>query len=139
MKVTMPVWKLVDIYQGKHPGGHFFDRDTLKFFGERLSDMRVLSETETIKDCSGEKHECYVLSRLQRKHPAGPRRTYAYFDVETLDHIAGYKKRGLQWHDPKAEQEYRMRVNGCEKKKLGTKECWFKGDEFVEEVLRCQH
>ena len=54
MKVTMPVWKLVDIYQGKHPGGHFFDRDTLKFFGERLSDMRVLSETETIKDCSGE-------------------------------------------------------------------------------------
>ena len=34
MKVTMPVWKLVDIYQGKHPGGHFFDRDTLKFFGE---------------------------------------------------------------------------------------------------------
>ena len=89
MKVTMPVWKLVDIYQGKHPGGHFFDRDTLKFFGEMLSDMRVLSETETIKDCSGEKHECYVLSRLQRKHPAGPRRTYAYFDVETLDHIAG--------------------------------------------------
>lgn len=51
MKVTMPVWKLVDIYQGKHPGGHFFDRDTLKFFGERLSDMRVLSETKTIKDC----------------------------------------------------------------------------------------
>jgi hypothetical protein len=41
------------------------------------------------KDCLGETHECYVLSRLQRKHPAGPRRTYAYFDVETLEHIAG--------------------------------------------------
>ena len=65
MKVTIPVWKLVDMYKGKHP----------------------------------------------------------------------YKKRGLQWHDPKAEQEYQMRMNGCEKKKLGTKECWFKGDEFVEEVL----
>lgn len=87
MKVTIPVWKLVDMYKGKHPYGHFFDDKTLKFFGERLSDMRVLSNT------------------------------------------------GLQWHDPKAEQEYQMRMNGCEKKKLGTKECWFKGDEFVEEVL----
>lgn len=101
MKVTMPVWKLVDIYQGKHPGGHFFDRDTLKFFGERLSDMRVLSETETIKDCSGKKHECYVLSRLQRKHPAGPRRTYAYFDVETLDHIARRNEHGKSRDDNK--------------------------------------
>lgn len=51
--------------------------------------MRVLSNTETVKDCLGETHECYVLSRLQRKHPCGPRRTYAYFDVETLEHIAG--------------------------------------------------
>lgn len=89
MKVTIPVWKLVDMYKGKYPYGHFFDDKTLKFFGERLSDMRVLSNTETVKDCQGETHECYVLSRLQRKHPAGPRRTYAYFDVETLKHIAG--------------------------------------------------
>lgn len=89
MKVTIPVWKLVDRYKEKHPDGHFFDDKTLKFFGERLSDMRVLSETETVKDCLGGKHECYVLSRLQRKHPEGPRRTYAYFDVETLEHIAG--------------------------------------------------
>lgn len=97
MKVTMPVWKLVDIYQGKHPGGHFFDRDTLKFFGERLSDMRVLSETKTIKDCLGEMHECYVLSRLQRKHPGGPKRTYAYFDVETFEDITrGYYSSTLQ-------------------------------------------
>lgn len=97
MKVTMPVWKLVDIYQGKHPGGHFFDRDTLKFFGERLSDMRVLSETKTIKDCLGETHECYVLSRLQRKHPGGPKRTYAYFDVETFENITrGYYSSTLQ-------------------------------------------
>ena len=57
---------------------------------------------------------------------------YSFYDEHW---IPLYKKRGLQWHDPKAEQEYRMRMNGCEKKKLGTKECWFKGDEFVEEVL----
>lgn len=57
---------------------------------------------------------------------------YSFYDEHW---IPLYKKRGLQWHDPKVEQEYRMRMNGCEKKKLGTKECWFKGDEFVEEVL----
>lgn len=56
MKVTIPVWKLVDMYKGKYPYGHFFDDKTLKFFGERLSDMRVLSNTETVKDCQGETH-----------------------------------------------------------------------------------
>lgn len=33
MKVTMPVWKLVDIYQGKHPGGHY-SRILLKHIAE---------------------------------------------------------------------------------------------------------
>ena len=89
MKVTIPAWKLVDMYKEKHPNGHFFDDKTLKFFGERLSDMRVLSNTEAVKDCLGETHECYFLSRLQIKNQAVPRRTYAYFDVETLEHIAG--------------------------------------------------
>lgn len=83
------VYGLMNAYKIKHPDGHFFDDKTLKFFGERLSDMRVLKEKEVVKDFSGDKHTCYVLSRLQRKHPGGPRRTYAYFDVETLDHIAG--------------------------------------------------
>lgn len=97
MKVTIPAWKLVDMYKEKHPDGHFFDDKTLKFFGERLSDMRVLSNTETVKDCSGETHECYVLSKLQRKHPAGPKRTYTYFDVETLEDITrGYYSNTLQ-------------------------------------------
>lgn len=57
---------------------------------------------------------------------------YSFYDEHW---IPLYKKRGLQWHDPKAEQEYRMRMNGCKKKKLGNKEYWFKADEFVEEVL----
>lgn len=46
-----------------------------------------------------------------------------------------YKKRGLQWHDPKAEQEHRMTMRGCKKGKLGNKEYWFMDDEIVEEVL----
>ena len=78
---------LVNAYYAKHPHGHFFDHDTLKFFGERLSEMRLLKQTETVTDVSGEKHECYVLSSLQRKHPMGPRRKYTFFDVETLDDV----------------------------------------------------
>lgn len=81
------VYGLVDAYYSKHPNGHYFDRDTLKFFGESISTMNLLKKRATVTDVSGEKHECYVLSKLQRKHPMGPRRTYAYFDVETLDDV----------------------------------------------------
>lgn len=87
MRKISSVYGLMDAYKEKHPHGHFFDHDTLKFFGERLSEMRLLKQTETVTDVSGEKHECYVLSSLQRKHPMGPRRKYTFFDVETLDDV----------------------------------------------------
>ena len=79
--------QLINEYYNKHPDGHFFDHDTLKFFGETVSSMRLLKETTQVKDISGDEHEAYVLSRLQRNHPGGARRTYAYFDVETLDDV----------------------------------------------------
>lgn len=78
---------LIDAYYEKNPHGHYFDHDTLKLFGERVSEMRLLKKKETITDVSGVKHECYVLSSLQRKHPCGPRREYTYFDVDTLDDV----------------------------------------------------
>lgn len=81
------VYGLRDAYYEKHPDGHFFDHDTLKFFGESMSTMRLLKGTVKIKDICEEEHECYVLSRLQRRHPMGPRRSYAYFDVATLDDV----------------------------------------------------
>lgn len=79
--------ELIREYYCKNPNGHYFDRDTLKFFGERVSDMRLLKGTVKITDICGEKHEAYCISRLQRKHPGGPRRSYAYFDITTLDDI----------------------------------------------------
>lgn len=87
MREIKSVYGLIDAYREKHPNSHFFDHDTLKFFGERISEMRLLKKKETITDISGEKHECYVLSSLQRKNPMGPRRKYTYFDVETLDNV----------------------------------------------------
>ena len=79
--------QLVREYKKRNPGGHFFDRDTLKFFGERMSDMRLLKDKVTVRDCCEEKHLCYVVSSLQRKDPRGPRRHYHYFDAETINQV----------------------------------------------------
>ena len=83
----MTVNELVRRYYEKHPNGHFFDRNTLKFFGERLSEMRVLKGTVLKKDSMGEMHTCYVLSSLQRKCPTGARRVYHYFDTKTFNEV----------------------------------------------------
>ena len=83
----MDAYKLRSRYYEKHPNGHFFDHETLKFFGENMSSMRVWKDTVHVTDVCGEKHECYVLTSLQKKHPMGPRRVYHYFDVETFDNV----------------------------------------------------
>lgn len=85
----MTVSELKANYIKNNPEGHFFDRDTLKFFGETLSTMYVLSKTEIIKDSYGVPHKCYVLSSLQRKHPGGARRAYHYFDYKTFNNVIG--------------------------------------------------
>ena len=86
----MTINKLINAYYEKNPDGHYFDKDTLRYFGERIADMYVLDGTVKIKDYNGEERECYIVSRLQRNYPGGARRTYAYFDVETLQDITNY-------------------------------------------------
>ena len=85
----MTVYGLIDRHNTAEPGSHFFDTDTLRFFGERISEMRVLKDTEVIEDYWGTKHTCYVLSSLQRKHPSGPTRVYHYFDTNTFKVVMG--------------------------------------------------
>jgi hypothetical protein len=87
MKTYNNIHSFIRDYYEKHPNGHYFDPDTLKFFGERLSDMRIYKAIEVKEDYQGTKHDCYVVSRLQRKHPNGPKRTLVYFDVKTLEDI----------------------------------------------------
>lgn len=81
------IYDLRNAYYKKHPSGHFFDYETLKFFGESMSTMNLLKGTVKVKDCLGEEHDAYVISRLQKAYPGGKRRSYAYFDVNTLDDI----------------------------------------------------
>ena len=69
---------------------HFFDHDTLKFFGERLSEMRLLKDTVEITDVCGEKHTCYVISATRRKNVFKSCKPYAYhhyFDTTTFQHV----------------------------------------------------
>ena len=76
--------------QTKGGESHFFDRDTLKFFGECLSDMRLLKTTYVITDVCGEKHNCYCVSVTRRKNAFGHcmgYKYYHYFDMETFHHI----------------------------------------------------
>lgn len=77
----------IETIGGEH---HFFDRDTLKFFGERISDMRVLKDTVKIKDVCGNEHTCYIISATRRKNAFGtckPYKYYHYFDTETFEHV----------------------------------------------------
>ena len=83
----MEVYQLIREYYRNEPDGHFFDRQTLKWFGERISEMRVLKGTRKIKDYRGNEHEVYVLSSLQRNHPIKPTRAYHYFDTEPFQII----------------------------------------------------
>ena len=83
----MEVYELMSKYRQKNPHGHFFDSDTLRFFGERVSEMRVLKGTVKKTDIDGEQHECYILSTLQRKHPIRPTRVYHYFDSITFNQV----------------------------------------------------
>ena len=49
------------MYNNNHPDDPYFDANTLKFFGERLSEMWILKRTAVIEDSYREERECYIL------------------------------------------------------------------------------
>lgn len=83
----MTIYELKRLHLTAHPNSHFFDNDTLKFFGEALSRMRVLKNTATVKDVCENKHTCYVVSATRIKDWNGlckPYTQYHYFNIDTL-------------------------------------------------------
>ena len=68
-------------------GGHYFDRDTLKFFGEKISEMKVSRDTIEKIDYSGNKHTCYELYSVQHNAPGTDKGHYSYFDIETYEQV----------------------------------------------------
>lgn len=74
---------LIRAYNETHPDHHYFDRDTLKYWGERISDMYLYRKTEEVKDLLGNMRTCYCL-RSKQTFPIRHTK-YTYFDVNTLD------------------------------------------------------
>ena len=66
---------------------HYFDKETLKHWGERLSDMKILKDTVIKKDMQGKEHECIVLSKISKDFYGKKYRNCDYFDVQTLNRI----------------------------------------------------
>ena len=74
-------------YYKHNPYGHYFDAETLKFWGERFSDFSVLKEMQVIYDYRGIAHNCYVLSKITKDCRGRRVRKYDYFDSETFDRV----------------------------------------------------
>lgn len=89
----MTARQLIKLYKEHQPNGHFFDKDTLAFFGEKISEMKVDKNQVVIKDSLGQDHTCYVLKAVQHNYP-DPNYIATgihYFDSESFDDIsAGY-------------------------------------------------
>lgn len=70
-------------YQQADPDGHYFDRETMRFFGDRMSNYGVRAATVT--DYTGQTREVW---ELYRKHAVkhGLRASH-YFDRETMDEV----------------------------------------------------
>ncbi len=80
--------KLIEEYYENNPDGHFFDEETLGFFGERVDEMRVEDETEIVEAWDGKEHECYVLVTYQHNAPSFcPAFAYHYFDVNNFERV----------------------------------------------------
>lgn len=78
--------KLIKEYDKR--GSNYFKEDTLKFYKEKLEDMKIKDEIREIRDRGGNLHKCIVLERISvgifgEKYP-----NYDYFDMYTLGRIS---------------------------------------------------
>ena len=86
----MTIYQFKRLYEQKH-NDYMFTSDTLKFFGESLSRMKVLKNKAIIEDYKGVKRECYIISSTRTKNAFGSCKPYTYhlyFDIETLEHYS---------------------------------------------------
>lgn len=81
------VYALKDKYRRLQPSGHFFDVETLRWFGERLSESSVDRFLETFTDSLGDEHTCYVYRSYQHNAPAGMKRHVSYLDTSTMEQV----------------------------------------------------
>jgi hypothetical protein len=76
----MTVLELRHLYERNNPGGHFFDRETMRFFGDTMSNFGVRDggEVNTLTEKGIEKAEVWELYR-RRPVKGGLHGVFAYF------------------------------------------------------------
>lgn len=78
--------EFIDLYQRKN-GGHFFDRETLKFFGQTRRSFSVWAFKQVTDITDQQPHDCYAVYHTI-KAPTGERfQEVAYFDRVTLKEV----------------------------------------------------
>jgi len=66
-------------------GSHFFDRSSMRFFGDTMRNYYVPKDPVQVKTPSGNVHTCYELRRVHAvKHGL---MASAFFDVETFTRV----------------------------------------------------
>ena len=85
----MTVEKLIAEYRKHNPDGHYFDRSTLRFFGERVDEMEIipLAGGGVIVDRYGVPHEVWCLKSIAHNAPVGTGLHYTYFDKKTFEEV----------------------------------------------------
>lgn len=84
-KITLK--QLIQEYNRR--GSNYFKESTLKFYGEKIEDMKVKDgEIREITDRGGNLHQCIVLEKVSTGIFGEKFSNYDYFDMNTLDRIA---------------------------------------------------
>lgn len=72
-------------YKVQKTGSYFFDRKSMRFFGDTMSNYYVSRHIVEITDSIGDTYQCYALTRV---HPVKDNmQSTAYFDIETFENI----------------------------------------------------
>lgn len=66
-------------------GSYFFDRSSMRFFGDTMANYYVSKNTALITTSLGEHHVCHILTRVKPvKHGLI---NNAYFDIDTFERV----------------------------------------------------
>jgi hypothetical protein len=88
----MTVFDLRHLYECNNPDRHFFDRDTMRFFGDTMSNFGVRDggEVKTITACGIETVDVW---ELYRKHPvkSGLHGHCGYFSKSNFREIGSWR------------------------------------------------
>lgn len=70
------------VFETEKTESHFFDRKTLKFFGQTMRDFHLYKATKTING-----QECFVLKGKGKDFRGNRYTSFYYFSVNTLEQV----------------------------------------------------